>query len=124
MKIAVSSTKNTLESPMDPRFGRAACFIVIDPDTMEFEAVDNGGSASSGGAGIAAAQLVTDKGVTAVITGNVGPNAMDVLKAAKIEIFRGIPNSVKENVLQFKKGALSRIDSTVPRHSGMNRGNR
>lgn len=125
MKIAISSTNNSPDSPMDPRFGRAACFIVIDPDTMQFEAVDNAGAASSGGAGITAAQAVVDKGVTAVITGNVGPNAMDVLKAAKVEIYRGVPNSVKENVLKFKNGALGRIDSTVPRHSGMNRrGNR
>ena len=91
MKIAVSSTGNTLESQLDLRFGRAASFIFVDTETMDFDAMDNSGAAAAGGAGISAAQLVADKNVGAVITGNVGPNAMNVLKAANIEIYRAVP---------------------------------
>jgi predicted Fe-Mo cluster-binding NifX family protein len=119
MKIAVSATGNTLESQLDLRFGRAAAFIIMDTETMDFEAVDNSGSAAAGGAGISAAQLVADKDVEAVITGNVGPNAMNVLKAANIEIYRGNAASVKDNVEQFKKGGLTKINTTVPPHFGM-----
>ena len=125
MKIAVTSTQKTLESAMDPRFGRAACFLVVDPDTMQFEAVDNAGGAVSGGAGIAAAQSVVNKGVAAVITGNVGPNAMEVLNAAHVDMYRGISATVEENVLAFKEGALNRIENAAPRHAGLGRrGNR
>ncbi len=119
MKIVISSTGNTLESAMDQRFGRAACFIVMDTDTMSFESIDNGAAASSGGAGITSAQTVVDKGVEAVITGNVGPNAMNVLKAAQIDIFKGSLVSVKENVEKFKKGLLEKVDTAVPQHFGM-----
>lgn len=119
MKIAVSSTGNTMDSQLDPRFGRAAAFIVVDTETMDFEAVDNSGSAAAGGAGISAAQLVADKDVGAVITGNVGPNAMNVLKAANIEIYRGSAASVKDNVNQFIKGELDKINTTVAPHFGM-----
>ncbi|MFA6671010.1 MAG: NifB/NifX family molybdenum-iron cluster-binding protein [Bacillota bacterium] len=119
MKIAVSATGNTLESQLDLRFGRAAAFIIMDTETMDFEAVDNSGAAAAGGAGISAAQLVADKDVEAVITGNVGPNAMNVLKAANIEIYRGNAASVKDNVEQFKKGGLTKINTTVPPHFGM-----
>lgn len=119
MKIAVSSTGSNWESQMDLRFGRAAVFIIVDTKTMDYEAVKNSGASSSGGAGVWAAQLAADKGVQALITGNVGPNAMNVLKAADIEIFKGSVVSVKENVDQFKKGLLEKISTTVPQHFGM-----
>jgi predicted Fe-Mo cluster-binding NifX family protein len=118
MKVAVSATGNTLESIMDQRFGRAAYFLIADPETMQFEAIDNQ-AASAGGAGITAAQTMVDKGVGAVITGNVGPNAMSVLKAAEIPVYRGTPDPVRKNLEEFKKGTLERIENTVPSHFGM-----
>jgi len=119
MKIAVSAKGNTMESDMDQRFGRAASFIIVDAQTMEYEAIDNTSAASSGGAGISAAQLVAEKDAEAVITGNVGPNAMNVLKAANIAIYKGAAVSVKENVEQFNKGTLEKIQTNVPAHFGM-----
>ena len=119
MKIAISATGNMMESQMDQRFGRAASFIIVETETMAYEALDNGAAADSGGAGISAAQLVADKDALAVITGNVGPNAMNVLKAANIQIYKGSAASVKENVELFKKGALEKISTTVPAHFGM-----
>lgn len=119
MKIAVSATGNTMESRMDQRFGRAASFIVVETETMDFKAVDNAAAASSGGAGISAAQMVADTGVEAVVTGNVGPNAMNVLKAANIAIYRGSAATVKENVELFKQGALDKISMSGPSHAGM-----
>ena len=119
MKIGVSSTGNNWESQLDLRFGRAAVFMIVETKTMEYEAVKNEGAASSGGAGVSAAQLIVNQDVQAVITGNVGPNAMNVLKAANIEILKGSAVSVKENVEQFKKGLLDKISTTVPPHFGM-----
>ena len=119
MKIAVSATGNSMDSQLDQRFGRAASFIIVQTETMEFEALDNTASASAGGAGISAAQMIADKDVKAVITGNVGPNAMNVLRAASIEIFKGLNATVKENVEQYNKGTLEKIQTTVPSHFGM-----
>jgi predicted Fe-Mo cluster-binding NifX family protein len=119
MKICVSSSGNSIDSTLDPRFGRAAYFAIIDSESMEFESVENAAAVSGGGAGITSGQFISDKGVEAVITGNVGPNAMNVLKAANIDIYRGANASVKENVEKFKKGLLEKIDTTVPSHYGM-----
>lgn len=119
MKIAVSATGNTLESMMDQRFGRAAFFIIVDSETMRFEAINNEAAASAGGAGITSAQTVVDKGIEAVITGNVGPNAMSVLNAAEIGIYRGASASVGENIEEFKNGMLEKIANSVPSHFGM-----
>ncbi len=119
MKVCISSKGNSLESIMDPRFGRAAYFIIADTETMENEAVENSAAASGGGAGVTSGQFMVDKEVTAVITGNVGPNAMNVLKAADIEVYRGVDISVKENIEKFKKGLLEQISKTVPSHYGL-----
>jgi predicted Fe-Mo cluster-binding NifX family protein len=119
MKIAVTAKGETLDSKMDPRFGRADFFLIVDPDTFEFEAVNNAAGTASGGAGIVAAQAVVEKGVGAVITGNVGPNALSVLQAAKLKLYKGKDVSVRENIELYQKEALETISAAVPAHFGM-----
>ncbi len=118
MKIAVSAGGNTLESEMDQRFGRAAFFLFVDSDTMEFEAIDNQG-ASVGGAGVAGAQIVSEHEAGALITGNVGPNALEVLNAAGIGVYRGKLASIRENIDQYKQGGLEKMDTPVASHFRM-----
>jgi predicted Fe-Mo cluster-binding NifX family protein len=119
MKIVVTAKGNTMDSQLDQRFGRADYFMVVDADTLEFEAVNNAAAIAAGGAGIVSAQAVVEKGVQAVITGNVGPNALSVLQAAKITIYKGQAVSVRENVELYKKEALGKMDTAVPAHSGL-----
>lgn len=119
MRVCVSSSGGSLDSKMDPRFGRAAYFIIADTDAMEPEIIENSAAASGGGAGITSGQLMVDKEVETVITGNVGPNAMNVLKAANIEIYRGVDISIRENIEKFNMGLLEKINTTVPSHYGM-----
>lgn len=120
MKIAVSAQGKTLESEIDPRFGRCNYFLFIDTDTMEFEAIANEAGQAMGGAGVRAAQLVADKRVEAVITGNCGPNAFQTLKAAGIKVFTGAQGMVKTAIEKYKTRELNEsTDSTVPPHFGI-----
>jgi predicted Fe-Mo cluster-binding NifX family protein len=123
MKIAISSSGNTLDSPLDPRFGRCAYFLIVDPADMRFEAFDNRSAAQSSGAGIQAAQFLADKNVRAVITGHVGPNAVQTLAAAGIEVFAEQQGSIDEVVNRYKSGTLTpTTQSTVSGHFGMRGG--
>ena len=125
MKIGVSSTGNDINADVDPRFGRCKYFLIIDTETMKFETIDNENAMTSGGAGIQAAQTVARKGVTTVITGNVGPNAFQTLTAAGIKIYTGASGSIKEVVENFKKGELKETqDASVNSHFGMRGGGR
>jgi predicted Fe-Mo cluster-binding NifX family protein len=123
MKIAISSSGTNLDSMIDPRFGRCQYFIYVDPDTLQFESVDNPGLMASGGAGIATAQAISAKGAEVVITGNCGPNAYQVLSAAGIKLITGVSGKIKDAVQDYKAGkfqASSQPD--VPGHFGTGRG--
>ena len=123
MKIAVSAMGVTLDTEIDPRFGRCSYFIVVDPDTMNFEAINNSGFMSSGGAGISTAQLIAGKGVDVILTGNCGPNAYQVLSAAGIKVIVGVSGTVKDVIQSYKSGKLQASPQpNVAGHFGMGRG--
>ena len=123
MKIAVSSSGMDLDSHVDPRFGRCACFVIVETDDMSFEAFDNGSMALGGGAGIQAAQFVASKGAKAVITGNVGPNAVRTLSAAGVEVFVGQSGPIREVVERYTMGKMnSTSTANVADHYGMGSG--
>jgi predicted Fe-Mo cluster-binding NifX family protein len=119
MKVCLSSTIDNLEGQLDPRFGRCAYLLIVDTETLEYEAISNSAANATGGAGIQAAQTIANKGVKAVLTGNVGPNAFRALSAAGIEILTGASGSLKKVLEDFKNGKLSKTFSpTVSGHSG------
>jgi len=120
MRICVTSEGGSLDSKVDSRFGRCQYFIIVDADTLEFEAVGNPNIESMGGAGIQSAQMVASKKVKAVVTGNVGPNAFQTLQAAGIEVFTGASGIVKEAIEKYKKGEFKAAsDPSVGSKSGM-----
>jgi predicted Fe-Mo cluster-binding NifX family protein len=120
MKIAVSSSGNNLDSQIDPRFGRCAYFLIADTDDMNFEAFDNESIALGGGAGIQAAQFVASKGAKAILTGNVGPNAVKTLGAVGVEVFVGQNGTVREALERYKGGNQeSTRKASVADHYGM-----
>ncbi len=123
MRICVTATAGNLNAQVDPRFGRCQYFVFVDSDTMAFEAMANEAIAAPGGAGIQAAQTVVNKGVDVLVSGNVGPNAFQVLSAAGVKIATGAYGTVQEAVEMYKAGRLSEAGiSTVAAHAGMGAG--
>ena len=121
MKIAVTSTGPALDDNVEARFGRCPYFLIIDTDTMQLEAIENPNIALGGGAGIQSAQLMSEKGVTAVLTGNCGPNAFNVFGQAGIQVIVGVNGPVRDAVEQFKRGAFSSASQpNVASHFGVN----
>ncbi len=119
MKVAVTALGPDWDSKVDPRFGRAQFFLFVETDTMEVESFHNSGKDSMHGAGIQSGQLMSDKGISAVITGQVGPNAFQTLSAAGIKIYKSGDVTVKEAVEKFNAGELEEISEMGPAHAGM-----
>lgn len=120
MRVAVSASVASLDSQVDARFGRCPYFVVADPSTMEFDSVENPGGASAQGAGIVTAQMIADKGVEAVLTGNCGPNAYQTLNAAGVQVITGISGTVREALQAYNEGKYRATDApNVGSHFGM-----
>ena len=123
MKIAITSTGPKLEDKVDPRFGRCHYFILFDTESNKFEAIENTGAQGMVGVGIQSGQIMADKGVETVLTGNCGPNAFQTLQAAGIKVITGVTGTVQEAIDKFKSGELKEISqANAAAHSGMKRG--
>jgi len=123
MKIAVSATGPDLNAQVDPRLGRCQYLIIVDPETMEFEAIQNTSTGLMHGAGIQTAQMIANKGVAVVLTGNSGPNAFQTLSAAGIQVIVGVSGQVKQAIERYKRGEFkSTTQASVPSHFGTGAG--
>jgi predicted Fe-Mo cluster-binding NifX family protein len=112
MKIAITATGPQLSAELDPRFGRAAYFILVDPDAMTFEVVENTQNLDlPQGAGIQAGKTIAEHQVDVLITGNCGPKAFKVLERAGVKIVVGASGTVADAVAQFKRNQLTPVDS-------------
>ena len=106
---------------IDERFGRCQYFLIVDSDTLNFEAIQNPNMAATGGVGIQSGQLMSQKGVKVVLTGKVGPNAAQTLQAAKIDVILNLSGNVTEAIEKYKKGELhSSTGPNAQRKSGLN----
>ena len=95
MIIAITSTGDTLDALVNEKFGRCQYFIIVDPDTMKFEAVPNPAEQAQGGAGPKAAEIIINKGVNILLTGHVGDKAEEALKRGNIKVVDGLSGNVK-----------------------------
>lgn len=121
LKVAICAREEGLNAAVDERFGRCAYFVIVNPDSNEvLQSVRNGYAEATGGAGPQAAQQLSALGVDAVVLGNVGPNAIAALEAAKIGVYGGIEGTVKKTMQKFKESRLAPVaGATVPSHSGL-----
>ncbi len=119
MKIVVSAQGETLDAPASPVFGRCPAYILIDTESMQYQAVANLAMDLGGGAGIQAAQFVVERGAQAVLTGNLGPNAFGVLQAAGVPGYLVSEGTVRQAVEAFTAGRLQPMGgANVDAHAG------
>ncbi len=121
MRVAVSAEGLDLGAPATPVFGRCPAYVFVDSETWAFEALENPAADAAGGAGIQAAQFVVEHGAEAVVTGNVGPNAFDVFRAAGVPVYTfSEEGTVRQAVLALRDGRLPLAGgATVGEHGGM-----
>ena len=108
MKVAMTVQGTSLKDPLDPRFGRAKQFLIIDTDSGELAVRSNVVNLNAvQGAGIQAGQQAVESGAKAVITGHVGPKAFAVLEAAGIPVYLAADCTAGEALDRFKRNELA-----------------
>jgi predicted Fe-Mo cluster-binding NifX family protein len=119
MKIAVSAAGPELDSQVDPRFGRCPWFVIAEAQGEGFEALRNPGLEAAQGAGIAAAQLVADRGAGCVITGHCGPKAWRALEAAKVVVIGEAGGlSVRQALERYRSGGFQPLEGPTAAGGG------
>ncbi len=112
MKIAVTTQGDSPDSAVDPRFGRAQCFLIYDTETNAYTPVSNTQNLQAPqGAGIQAGRTVVDAGAQAVLTGNCGPKAFRVLNEAGIKLYVGVKGTARDAVEAYQRGELTEATS-------------
>jgi predicted Fe-Mo cluster-binding NifX family protein len=120
MKVAISANDAGLDAPASPIFGRCSTYVFVDTDDLTTTSIQNPAVGASGGAGIQAAQLVIEQGAQALITGNIGPNALQVFQAAGIPIYTFAGGTVRQAVAELQAGNLQQtVQPTARAHAGM-----
>ena len=124
-KIAISTNAGGLEDVVCPTLGRCATFTIVEIENKEIKntsTVTNPGTQMGSGAGIQAAQTIANSGATSVITGNVGPNAMNVISQAGIKVYSATGMNVKDAIQAYIAGTLQEITTTVQPFFGQGAG--
>ncbi len=107
MKVAVTAKGVQLSDEVDPRFGRAPYILIVDTETMKFDAIDNNDNVNAfKGAGIQAATMISEKGAEVLLTGYCGPNAFKTVDAAGIKVVSDVTGTVEEAVAAFLAGPV------------------
>lgn len=121
MKIAFTTSGEGLEAAVDPRFGRAPRFLIVDTETRDFSLLDNQQNVQARqGAGVQASTAVIQDGAEAVVTGNCGPRAFDTLTRAGLRVYTGASGTIAEVLEALEAGKLIPADSaSVDSHAGM-----
>lgn len=101
-KICFTSSGKDLDAELDPKFGRALYFLIFDTETSEIEVVENPNRDATQGAGIQTAQLILNKDVSMIVTGQVGPNARSILESANVHLIEGAAGKIEDILEQLK----------------------
>ncbi|MFX1513896.1 MAG: NifB/NifX family molybdenum-iron cluster-binding protein [Promethearchaeota archaeon] len=120
MKVLVTSSSQSLNGPIDPRFGRCPFFLVFELPSHTPHVIPNQSEKVMHRIGITVAQKICLQGIKTVITGNIGPNAFQVLSSAGIQVFTTSPTSVKKALEKFERNELILLDApSGPSHMGV-----
>lgn len=109
MKIAISANGKTNESNLDVRFGRCEYFQIHDTKNKEVKILENEGKLSNAGAGIVASNQLVDEKVDVIITGNLGPNALEIIEKAEIKAYKCENISITSVLEKYNNKQLEEI---------------
>ena len=119
MKIAICAKDEGLQSAVADRFGRAEKFVIFDTETKEVVTIENSARNEASGAGGNAVRLLDKNKVEIVLVPELGPKAMDAVKAFEIEAYAyGESKTVEEAIKKYENGELEKLltNTTESKH--------
>jgi len=112
MKICVTAQQPTVDSQVDPRFGRAQCFMVYDDKAESWDTLDNTQNLQAAqGAGIQSASQVVNAGCSVLVSGHCGPKAFAALSSAGVDVYTVSGGTVREAVETYMRNGLAKMNA-------------
>jgi predicted Fe-Mo cluster-binding NifX family protein len=119
MKIVISAAGRDKESNIDPTFGRARFFLIVDTKSKEVKVIENKAIDRPNGVGITAVNTVEKEGIDAVITAEIGPLAFETFEQSGVKVYKA-EGRINDAIQHFKEGKLSEITkATRPKYAGL-----
>ncbi len=120
MLVCVTTVRSGSGETVDPRFGRCEQFSFVNMETGEISHEPNDLAIGAGGVGAKVSQFLAERGVKAVVTGQVGPNAFRVLAAAGIEVYTVGNVTMDDALAGLREGSLTPVSAATgpARHAG------
>ncbi|WP_407282590.1 NifB/NifX family molybdenum-iron cluster-binding protein [Methanolobus sp. WCC1] len=110
MKVCVTARSERLDAPADPDFGRCRYFVIVDTDSMEINSLRNK-TFSFLGDDTLAAQLLLNRDIDKLITGNIGSKAFSMLSSKGIDVLALNEGSVEDVIKDFGDNILKKLES-------------
>jgi predicted Fe-Mo cluster-binding NifX family protein len=112
MKIAFTTSGESLAAPFNSSFGRSPKFLIYDLNDGSVDIIDNQQNLNAAqGAGIQAAQTVARAGAQVLVSGHCGPKAFRVLSAEGIAVYYASAATVAEALQAYRDGQLKKADA-------------
>lgn len=106
--IAISAAKKSLDAPVETLFGRSRFFILADPDTLEWESLDNLPNLSSlEQVGAMTAKSLIRRNIQTIMTGKCGSKSFAELKSAGVQVILETHGTVRQALDSLIRGEVS-----------------
>lgn len=104
MLIAIASNGPDLDSMVENRFGLSPYILIVDAETLDFEAVP--ASLDRAGSGIGSVAVAIEKNAKVIIAGYVSPTVAAPLLEQGIEVYTSVSGTVRDAVEKYRRGDL------------------
>lgn len=119
MKIIISADGRNLDSNIDATFHRCSFFLISDIEKNTLIALENTTKDRPGEIGATVGQIVSNEGIDAVLTADIGPKAFEVFERYGIKVYHG-EGIIEDAIQQFKEGGLPEITkAAILRYTGL-----
>lgn len=115
MKIAVPAVAPDLDAQVDRRLGTCAFLLIVDAETMAFEALP--GSSSGSARGVAMVVTALQREVDVILAGYLSPRLATTLRENGVEVVTGATGTVRTAISTYlNAGQREREESVGPSH--------
>ena len=109
MNILITSQANHKNALVDERFGRCDYYCIYNTNEKDFIFHNNLSKSANQGAGVSFSQKVLESNIDVILTGKIGPKALDILASSNINAFEVNNMNIEKAIQAYQNKTLKVI---------------